>query len=104
VTEATIQTGLIKGRQHRFRYRVRNAIGWSDFSDDSFVFAASKPAKPDRAYFLSFADDVLSVVVPRTEDNGGSPVTLYELWVDDGDDYSSEFRLLATLLPNELTK
>jgi len=31
-------------------------------------------------------------------------VTLYELWVDDGDDYFSEFRLLATLLPNELTK
>jgi hypothetical protein len=104
MTEATIQTGLIKGRQHRFRYRVRNAIGWSDFSDNSFVLAASKPAKPDRTYFLSFADNVLSVFVPRTKDTGGSPVTLYELWVDGGDDYSSEFRLLTTLLPNELTK
>jgi len=89
LTTFTIESGVIKGRRHRLKYRARNSVGWSPYSDESFVLAATAPAKPDRPYFLSFSNDVLSIVVPRSADNGGSPISAYELWADAGDDYTS---------------
>lgn len=50
----TIYTGLnrtvgletIVGRTYRFKYRVKNSIGWSDFSDVTYILAAEAPSKP----------------------------------------------------------
>lgn len=39
----TVSLGVVKGRQHRFRYRARNIIGWSVWSDDSAILAAAVP-------------------------------------------------------------
>jgi hypothetical protein len=61
------------------------------------VLAATNPAVPARPYFLTFVNDELQIVVPRSNDNGGSPITYYELYVDMGDDYASDFTLLTTL-------
>lgn len=85
------------------KYRARNSVGWSPYSDESFVLAATTPTKPDRPYFLSFANDVLSIVVPRSTGNGGSPISGYELWADEGDNFTSDFRLIASLSAFELT-
>jgi hypothetical protein len=65
-TEATITEGVIKGREHRFKYRARNAIGWGEYSDVSAVLAATVPQKALQPTFLSFSADVLTVVVPRS--------------------------------------
>lgn len=88
----TITGPVIKGRQHRFKYRAKNLVGWGPFSADSFVLAATKPKTPLPPYFYSFTSDTLSIVVPRSEDNGGSAITSYELWVDAGNDFTSSFR------------
>lgn len=61
------------------------------------MLAATNPAVPARPYFLTFVNDELQIVVPRSNDNGGSPITHYELYVDLGDDYTSDFTLLTTL-------
>lgn len=103
LTQFTVEQGIIKGRQHRFKYRVKNLIGWSPYSDESFVLAATQPSVPDRPYFLNFDNQQLNIVVPRSTDNGASPITKYELWVDQGDDFTSTFRRLAELDPQTLT-
>jgi hypothetical protein len=87
----TVTVSVIKGRQHRFKYRAKNLVGWGPFSADSFVFAATKPRTPPIPYFDSFIIDTLSIAIPRSEDNGGSVITSYELWVDDGNDFTSSF-------------
>lgn len=38
-------TGLTRGKQYSFRYRVKNAIGWSPFSDLTSGVAAVPPGK-----------------------------------------------------------
>jgi len=37
---------IAKGIRYSFRYRVYNAIGWSDFSETSSVIASDVPSKP----------------------------------------------------------
>jgi hypothetical protein len=34
---------VIKGREHRFKYRVKNIVGWGLFSGVSKVLAATVP-------------------------------------------------------------
>jgi hypothetical protein len=103
LTEFTVTDSIIRGREHRFKYKVRNLVGWSPYSDESFVLAATQPGVPERPYFLNFENSQLNIVVPRSTDNGASPITKYELWVDQGDDYISSFRLLAELDPQTMT-
>ena len=38
--------GIVEGVTYRFRYRSRNAVGWSDFSPVGYIKAAAKPDKP----------------------------------------------------------
>lgn len=104
LTEFTIDDAdlIIKGRQHRFKYRAKNIVGWGPYSDDAFVLAARVPDRSERPYFLTFATSTLSIVIPRCLDNGGAPVKFYELWVDAGDDYTSEFRQLTNYADNAL--
>lgn len=94
LTEFTVQDDdlIIKGRNHRFKYRAKNIVGWGPYSEKAFVLAARVPDRADRPYFLTFANDILSIVIPRSLDNGGTPIRSYELWVDTGDDYTSDFR------------
>ena len=99
----TVENDLvIKGRSHRFRYRAKNVVGWSEWSDDAFVLAARVPYQSDSPQFLAFADGVLSILIPRSLDNGGTPILSYELWVDAGNDYSSEFTQLTNYNDNGL--
>jgi hypothetical protein len=57
LTTLTVTDGLVKGRRHRFRYRAKNVVGWGPYSDDSFILAATVPARAERPYFLEFADE-----------------------------------------------
>ena len=102
LTTFTVSGGVIKGRRHRFKYRAQNTVGWGPYSDSEFVLAATVPARSDRPYFLTFANDKLSIVIPRTLDNGGTPISTYELWVDDGNDFKSEFHKLTNYDDNAL--
>jgi hypothetical protein len=103
LTEFTIQNSdIVKGRRHRFKYRAKNVVGWGPYSDDSYVLAATVPDRAERPYFLAFAADQLSIVIPRSLDNGGTPIASYELWVDDGDDYTSDFHQVSGYTSNAI--
>lgn len=39
-------TGLTKGNSYAFRYKVKNSIGWSDYSSEIHIVAATVPAQP----------------------------------------------------------
>ena len=46
VTTYVVTEGIFRGRNYRFRYRVRNVNGWSPFSDIGFITAFSIPNTP----------------------------------------------------------
>jgi hypothetical protein len=94
VTTVLIQDQIIKGRQHRFKYRAKNSVGWGPFSEESAILAARVPDTPDRPVFEGFADGKLQLYIPESEDNGGTDIIGYELYVDAGDDFTSEFTKL----------
>ena len=56
LTEFTIDDAelIIKGRQHRFKYRAKNIVGWGAYSENAFILAARVPDRADRPYFLTF--------------------------------------------------
>lgn len=57
LTVFTVDTDVLKGRQHRFKYRAKNAVGWGPFSEEAAVLAARAPDIPERPKFNSFALD-----------------------------------------------
>jgi len=38
---------VVKGTVFRLRYRVKNAIGWSEYSPIAYIQAATKPIAPE---------------------------------------------------------
>ena len=44
-TEVQVE-GLIKRKSYRFRYRVANLVGYSDWSPESFLTPAIRPSIP----------------------------------------------------------
>ena len=66
-------------------------MGWGPFSEESAILAAKEPDTPSRPLFQGFVDLKLQLYIPESEDNGGSAITGYELWVDAGDDFTSDF-------------
>jgi hypothetical protein len=75
----------MSGRVFRSRYRVRNAVGWSQYSPMGYTRAASVPsAPPAPPRFVSATDTTMTVAFTHSLDNGGSNVVNHELWVDGG--------------------
>jgi hypothetical protein len=52
----TVEVPVTLGRTYRFRYRVNNVIGWSDYSDVTYILAAYVPDKPIGAPLLVSVD------------------------------------------------
>lgn len=51
-----VTQGIVEGRTYRFMYRVRNDKGLSEFSKQTYILAASAPAKPLKAPALVSVD------------------------------------------------
>jgi hypothetical protein len=83
-TTYTITNGIQRGLTYRARYRVRNAVGWSGYSPICYLLAAVKPSAPPAPIFVSADQTTITLQFERSADNGGSPITKYELWRDDG--------------------
>jgi len=95
LTTWTVSENIIKGRHHRFKYRAYNSVGWSEFSEEMAILAAKVPATSSRPQFVSYTLDQLTVFIPPSLDNGGSDILGYELWVDAGNNFSSDFTKIA---------
>lgn len=85
LTQSTTQ-GLKRGSLYRARSRARNVNGWSQYSPTTYMLAAETPSRPGQLEFVSASPAHISISVPRVLDHGGSPVTEYELFIDDGNE------------------
>jgi hypothetical protein len=43
---ASKSTGVISGRYYRVRYRAKNIVGFGEYSDTSYILAATIPETP----------------------------------------------------------
>ena len=52
---------VTKSMTYRYRYRARNINGWGPFSDDAYLFAASKPATPAEPILITVDDNGMQI-------------------------------------------
>lgn len=102
LTAYTVTSNIIKGNSHRFRYRAKNLVGWGPLSANTAILAARVPSAPAKPEFLSFDAGVLYIKIPRVSDNGGSAVIAYELYVDEGDDFTSPYSKVTNYVDNSI--
>lgn len=76
---------LTRGLLYRARYRVRNAIGFSDYSPIGYLRAAARPAAPPAPTFVAATADTITVTLGRSLENHGAVISSYELWIDGGE-------------------
>ena len=87
--------GVTRGTNYRLRYRAKNRIGWSEYSDIVYVLAATKPQKPPAPTLQSTDSTSITLNLLQTLDNGGSPIIRYKLYVDAGDNFNSEYSQIS---------
>lgn len=92
----TVTGQIVKSTLYRLRYRALNIIGWGDYSPIAYVRAANRPEAPLRPSYNTSSIDTCTLNIPRSMDDGGSPILQYKLWVDQGDDFSSTFTQVAS--------
>ena len=98
-----IAQGLVKGQTYRFKCRVLNAIGWSDWSAETYIVAAVAPAAPQAPALISATATEMSLRLFIPQDNGGSPMTEFELYINDGDDANEPATKITTYTTNAET-
>jgi hypothetical protein len=59
-------------------------IGWSGYSPIGFLLAAKVPSQPAAPRYNGATTTTMSLLLSKSLDNGGSPITSHELWIDDG--------------------
>ena len=78
--------GLKMGAFYRFKCRVRNKIGWSEWSTDTLIQAADKPAKPLPPKLVSATATEINLQFFVPSETGSSALTGFKLFMNDGDD------------------
>lgn len=78
-------TNVQRGNLYRTRYRVKNIIGWSDYSPISFVLAAIPPNQPPMPIIVSASATNIQIAILPSSDPGGAPIDYYEIHRDNGE-------------------
>lgn len=97
-----VATGLVKGLFYRFKVRVRNKMEWSEWSPEVSIQAAVAPAKPLPPKLVSATATEINLQFFVPEDNGGSALTNFELYINDGDDANEANTKVASYTNNAL--
>jgi hypothetical protein len=92
-----------KGKTFAFKVRVANENGWSEFSDLTYIKAAVVPARPLPPELISATTTAITLKFFKPEDNGGSEVTLFELYINDGDPETEPTTRVTTYTDNSLS-
>jgi hypothetical protein len=78
-------TGLISGNRYQFRATSINRVDESAKSPISVVIlAATVPSRPETPKFVAATSTSITVLLSAASDDGGSPVTHYMIYADDG--------------------
>lgn len=80
--------------------RVENENGWSDFSDVTYIEAAEIPNRPAAPVLITSTQNAMTLQFFKTVDNGGSEVTEYELYINDGDSTVEPLVKVASYVDN----
>ena len=80
-----VTRGIIKGQDYAFRYRSINAIGAGEWSEITYIKAATVPEPPGQPYYIESTSISIKLGLRGTGDNGGSKITEYKLFRDSGD-------------------
>ena len=83
-TSTLISSGISPGAQYRFRFRARNAVGWSDYSKTLYLRAASVPGAPPAPVVFSVDKESITFTLAESEENNGAVIDKHELHMWDG--------------------
>lgn len=75
---------VMKNLLYRYKYRARNVNGWGDFSAPGYLFAADVPSRPATPTLKAVTSTTMDIELYAPEDTGGSDITAFELWRDQG--------------------
>lgn len=84
-TDFLITSGIQISNTYAVRYRVRNSIGWSEYSDVTYILAAESPSRPSRPTYVSSTSTELVIEFGTSASNGGAEITTYTIQVDKED-------------------
>ena len=87
--------GLVKRNSYRFRYRVVNEVGPSEWSPESFLVPAVRPETPPKPILASSSDTEIQLTLARSPDDGGSFIEDYELEIDESLNEANFVKLVA---------
>jgi hypothetical protein len=91
------QLTVVKGTYYELRFRVKNQVGWSDYSPVSYFTAADSPSEPNAPVLISFSSTEIALEFdPSTIDDGGLPLESYMLEITD--DVTNGFTTVASYL------
>ena len=112
LTAYTITSGIENGRTYRLVYRVKNAVGWGEYSPETSILAADVPESPPEPTFNRFDSTNNTMylnIQPSTysTDSLGvtqcrSSITKYELYRDTGLSFTSDFTKITDITPGAL--
>ena len=94
-TTYTLSSGVAKGSKYKFIYRALNSKGFSSFSSELLALAADVPQAPPKPQLVSVSSSYITLSLSPSDDNGGSVITGYALWINSGS-YSSSWRQIST--------
>ncbi len=104
-TSYTQTSNVQRGNLYRARYRVKNVIGWTDYSPIGYILAAVKPSQPPQPTVVSASSSSIVMTIMPSEDNGGSPIDKYELHRDDGNQgtYNKVYEGMSSIVTLDTT-
>jgi hypothetical protein len=78
----TVELKTVLGRTYRFRFRVMNVLGWSDYSEITSVLAAASPSKPcNEPGLLSVDATQITLELAECASNNGALITDFILFM-----------------------
>jgi hypothetical protein len=90
---------VVVGRLYRYIYRARNLNGFGEFSDPGYLYAASPPSKPAPPTLMNVDTDSITLQLHTPLSTGGSPITSYQLYIDEGE-LNSDFSEVVSYTQN----
>mmetsp|Transcript_23476 Transcript_23476/g.36160 ORF Transcript_23476/g.36160 Transcript_23476/m.36160 type:complete len:283 (-) Transcript_23476:2952-3800(-) len=102
-TNYQVTSGITRGRYYRFRYRVENVIGLSEYSEVSYIQATTVPQSTTPPEFVSATSSTIELSIIKSVDSRGVDVDSHELSMSVGDDMSADFTVVPGYNGNDAT-
>ena len=72
-----------------------NAVGWSPYSETSYISPTSVPEAPPKPEFVSGSDTQIVLSFQESPDDNGVPIVKYQLEIDIENNLTSDFHIVT---------